>query len=152
MLENYKKEQKAIKRKNLKKEVEVPERSKDWYCQAERDIESAYAQLTSGFYEWACFIAQQAAEKAVKAVYQRLGGDTWGHSVTDLLEGLKEKIDISPELTTKAKRLDRFYIPARYPNGWVSGFPGEYITREDAENAISDSKEILRFSKGFLAQ
>lgn len=130
----------------------MPERSADWYKQAERDLESAKSQLKDGFFEWACFIAQQGAEKACKACYQRLGADAWGHSVADLLKGLREKIDIAEDFISAAKRLDRFYIPARYPNGWANGTPFEYITRKDAEDAISDSEKILRFCKDFLAR
>ncbi len=98
------------------------------------------------------FIAQQAAEKAVKAVYQKLAGEAWGHSVNDLLKGLKEKLDVPKELFKSATSLDRFYIPARYPNGWAAGFPAEYITRKDAKDAISDSEKILRFCKDILAE
>ena len=42
----------------------------------------------AGFYEWACFISQQAAEKAAKAVLQRWGAEAWGHSVVRLLEAV----------------------------------------------------------------
>ncbi|MFH1338472.1 MAG: HEPN domain-containing protein [Candidatus Omnitrophota bacterium] len=130
----------------------MPERSRDWIVQAQRDLESARAQLRDDFSEWACFISQQAAEKAVKAVFQKLGAEAWGHSVTDLLKGLQEKIAIPSELIDKAKKLDRFYIPARYPNGWVSGTPAEYITKEDAQDAISNSEKIVQFCKSFLVK
>jgi HEPN domain-containing protein len=36
------------------------DRSGDWLRQAERDLESARLILRGGFYEWACFISQQA--------------------------------------------------------------------------------------------
>lgn len=130
----------------------MPERSGDWIKQAKRDVESAKAQLENSFFEWACFIAQQATEKAVKAVYQKLGAEAWGHSVTDLLRGLQEKTDISDDLIDRAKYLDKFYIPARYPNGWVSGIPAEYINKEDAQNAISNSEKILQFCESLLAK
>lgn len=45
----------------------MPERSKDWINQAIRDFEVAKSLKESGSYEWACFAAHQAAEKAVKA-------------------------------------------------------------------------------------
>jgi HEPN domain-containing protein len=128
----------------------VAERSFDWMRQAQRDLESARAQAKSRFYEWACFIAQQAAEKAVKAALQRLGAEAWGHSVKDLLSGLAEKKRVSRELLDAAARLDKYYIPARYPNGWASGIPAEYITQEDARHAIGDSGKIVRFCKGLL--
>lgn len=130
----------------------MPERSKDWIKQAQRDLDSARSQMKDGFFEWACFIAQQAAEKAAKAVYQKMGAEVWGHSVSDLLKGLQEKLDISNELMDKARGVDRFYIPARYPNSWASGIPGDYINEKDAEDAISDSEKIIQFCAGFLAK
>ncbi|KUK22346.1 MAG: HEPN domain protein, partial [Thermotoga petrophila] len=44
------------------------ERSKDWLDAAKDDLEHAKHDLEHGFYNWACFSSQQAAEKAVKAV------------------------------------------------------------------------------------
>ena len=64
------------------------ERSKDWLYQAQGDLEHARSDLERGYHEWACFSAQQAAEKAVKAVFQRMGCEAWGHSIADLLQEL----------------------------------------------------------------
>jgi HEPN domain-containing protein len=108
--------------------------------------------MKSGFFEWACFIAQQGAEKAAKAVYQKIGGEAWGHSVNDLLKGLREKLDVPLEFVDAAKYLDKFYIPARYPNGWVSGTPSDYISMEDAQSAVSNSEKIIQFCQGILAK
>ena len=72
--------------------------------------------------------------------------------MTDLLRGLGEKVDISGDLMDKAKYLDKFYIPARYPNGWASGIPAEYINKEDAQNAISNSEKILQFCESLLVK
>ena len=129
----------------------MPERSQDWFRQAKRDLESAKIQLDNSFFEWTCFIAQQATEKAAKAVYQKLGAEAWGHSVTDLLKGIGEKVNLPADLIDKAMHLDKFYIPARYPNGWVSGIPSEYINREDALDAINNSEKIIQFCASILA-
>ena len=51
----------------------MPNRSKDWFNQALRDLEQARDSLQAGRHEWACFAAHQAAEKAVKALHLRLG-------------------------------------------------------------------------------
>lgn len=45
----------------------MPNRFKDWIEQAKRDLEQAEESRHSGKHEWACFAAQQGAEKAVKA-------------------------------------------------------------------------------------
>ncbi len=41
----------------------------DWFRQAEADLAHARNALAAGDYEWSCFAAQQAAEKATKAVF-----------------------------------------------------------------------------------
>lgn len=92
------------------------ERSKDWLDEAKGDLEHARNDLDGGFYNWACFSAQQAAEKAIKAVFQRMGAEAWGHSAADLLKELSKKHDIPDELQDGALELDKAYIPTRYPN------------------------------------
>lgn len=104
-----------------------------------------------GFHEWACFAAQQAAEKAVEAVYARLRGAAWGRSVVELLEGLSERVEVPEEVRDAGRRLDRFYVPARYPNGWESGSPHRSFGEEDADGAVRDPDAVLRFCEGLLA-
>jgi HEPN domain-containing protein len=130
----------------------MPERANDWLSQARRDLENAGYNRKGAYYEWSCFVAQQSAEKALKALYQVLGGDAWGHSVFRLLEGLAEKIDVPPELMQQARELDRYYIPTRYPNGWADGAPKDFFTLKDADNAIRCAEEVLRFSDRILAR
>jgi hypothetical protein len=43
---------------------------------------------TIGFREWAAFVAQQAAEKALKALVMALGGEPWGHLTAGLVEAI----------------------------------------------------------------
>lgn len=129
----------------------MAERSRDWFEQARRDLESARWQTQGGFHEWACFICQQAAEKAIKAAYHRFGGEAWGHSVALLLDGLQERRTVPDELVGCGRLLDRFYIPARYPNGWDTGSPKDYYTAEDADRALGCAEAILRFCEGLLA-
>ncbi len=45
------------------------ERSRDWMHQAQGALRHSQSDLEHGFYEWACFSAQQGADKAVKAVF-----------------------------------------------------------------------------------
>lgn len=47
-------------------------RHEDWLKQADSDLCAAEDSASSNHYEWACFQAQQAAEKALKALlFQR---------------------------------------------------------------------------------
>jgi HEPN domain-containing protein len=104
-----------------------------------------------GFYEWTCFSAQQAAEKAIKALYQESNELAWGHSVRALLENLPASIDVSDALVDAAKVLDKFYILARYPNGFASGAPTDYFTEHEATEAMEHARAIVGFCHDHLA-
>ena len=75
-------------------------RAQYWFQQAERDLEQAEASRGEKRHEWACFAAQQSAEKAVKALHRALGQDAWGHVVARLLTELP--IDVPEDLVEKA--------------------------------------------------
>lgn len=130
----------------------MPERSRDWEKQADRDLNVAEELLRIGFFEWACFAAQQASEKAVKAVFQKLNAAAWGHSVYKLLSILAERLEVDEEILDCAKTLDKYYIPARYPNSFDRGSPYEYFTRKEAEDAITCCRKIIKFCKSILAR
>jgi len=119
--------------------------------QARRDLAMAGQARDTGFFEWACFISLQAAEKAIMAVYQRSGAVALGHSVLDLLEGLRQRYEIPADLFRIARRLDRNYIPARYPDGFAVGKPADYFAQEDADDAVSGAERIIQFCDGLLA-
>jgi len=122
------------------------ERSRDWMNQAERDLAHAQSDLEHGFYEWACFSAQQAAEKAVKAVFQQMGAEAWGHSVADLLQELAKHHKISQELLDGALELDKAYIPTRYPNAHPTGSSQHTLYRnrgEEANQLCRENHQVL---------
>ena len=128
----------------------MPDRSKDWLAQAERDLSHAINTCDYEQFEWSCFSAQQSAEKAVKAVFLHLHGEGWGHSVFGLLKALGEQIEVPCGLLDAAKGLDKHYIPTRYPNGFDAGMPGDYYTRKDANEAIENARKVVEFCAGCL--
>ncbi|RLI07550.1 DNA-binding protein [Candidatus Bathyarchaeota archaeon] len=120
-------------------------------AQAMRDLKAARDSLEDGNHEWACFQAQQAAEKALKALLLGLGRGAWGHSLVELLDELSEIYGDAPDLLARARELDRHYIPARYPNAFESGYPGMYYDEEAAGRAISCAEEIMGWVREKLA-
>jgi HEPN domain-containing protein len=122
------------------------ERSHDWLAQAERDLEKAALDLEHGYYEWACFTAHQSAEKAVKAVFQSRGSSVRGHALLRLLQ----ELDAAEDLRHFARVLDRYYIEARYPNGFPSGAPMEYFDATLAREAIDAAEAVFRFCRDHL--
>jgi len=128
----------------------MPARPEDWYKQARHDIEHARHAVDAGDFEWACFAAQQAAEKALKALYQKEGAEARGHSVYGLLKSLPPGFSLDAVLQEAGKGLDKHYIPARYPNAYPEGAPCEYYTHAEAERAINHAERILHFCEGHL--
>jgi HEPN domain-containing protein len=127
----------------------MPNRARDWLSQAERDLEQARASLRDGRHEWACFAAHQAAEKAVKAVHLSRGQEAWGHVVAQLL--IELQFLAAAALVDRARLLDNFYIPTRYPNGHPSGAPFEHYGPVQSEQAITYASQILEFARDQMA-
>lgn len=128
------------------------ERSSDWIRQARRDLENAEYESRGGFYEWSCFLSQQASEKAVKAVFQRLGAEAFGHSVAGLLQKLPRELRPEKAVIDMAKELDRAYIPTRYPNIHPEGAPYEAYTESDAKRLVGFAKRIVEYCEGLLSK
>ena len=126
-------------------------RSRDWLLQAERDLEQARDSRDAARHEWACFAAQQAAEKAVKALHLSLGQEAWGHMIARLLRELPPGAGAPEDLFDKALVLDAYYIPARYPNGHPEGAPFEHYGPLQSGEAIRYASEILDFVRARMA-
>ncbi len=127
--------------------MERLEEARRWLAQAKRDLKAARDSAAAGNFEWACFQAQQAAEKAIKALLHGLGRGAWGHSLVELLSGLSGVYEDVGTLMTGARELDRHYIPSRYPNAFESGYPGMYYDEETARRAIGHAEAILRWAE-----
>lgn len=109
----------------MKESLSKPtDQSERWIEQKEADFDAAQDGLKLEHFEWSCFQAQQAAEKALKAFLFSQGlRAIITHSITELLLEAQKyaSFDIA---VGHAKTLDSYYIPTRYPNGLPDGaFP-----------------------------
>ena len=127
-------------------------RAQDWFEQAASDLEFAREAQATGRFEWACFVAQQAAGKAVKAVFQRIGGNAWGHSIADLLDLLAREHSDARDYRASALELDKAYIPTRYPDAHPSGAPHNRYTTDEAERLIGHADRIIRYCESLLSE
>ena len=108
--------------------------------QAENDLLWAKDTLEQERYAQACFTAQHVGEKALKALAFKRGYDVVrSHSLREIAESL----EIDGEIAGMAKRLDLYYISARYPDAFPSGAPFEYFTRDQGEEAVSFAERII---------
>ncbi len=129
----------------------MPNRARDWLSQATRDLEQAEDSRRAGRHEWACFAAQQAAEKAVKALHLHLGQEAWGHVIARLLHELPEAVRVPQDLIEKGHVLDNLYIPPRYPNSHPQGAPFEHFGPLQSEEAIRYARETIEFVRSQMA-
>jgi HEPN domain-containing protein len=123
--------------------------TRKWRTQAEEDLRAAKDSLKSGHYNWACFQAQQSAEKTLKFfLYSQGYTSIITHSIKELVRECKKIEKGFSEVESYARHLDMFYIPTRYPDGLAGELaPAEFYEMEDAERCISYAELILESVK-----
>lgn len=122
------------------------EESLRWLTQAKDEFQDADDLRKRNRFYLALFHFQQAAEKALKAyLYLKVKSIEvfYTHSIDDLLEMTK---DIDPDFkeVAQAKKLDKYYVPTRYPNGLPGGIPSRYFDDpKEAEEAMELAKSLI---------
>lgn len=86
-------------------------RAQDWLKRALRDLEQAVDSRDAGRHEWACFVAQQAAEKAVKSLHLHHGQEAWGYVIARLIQELPETVSVPNDLVDRMIRLEKARRP-----------------------------------------
>lgn len=114
-----------------------------WLLQAKRDLDDANFSLEGERFNLACFLSQQAAEKALKAFLIENKEDPLGHSVAELCEAASLIDTEFRNIKKRVATIDTYYIPTRYPNRLPGGIPSEAYLKEDAERALSICNEVI---------
>ncbi len=120
----------------------VPGSAEDWLARAEGDLALARVPLPEGaFYEDLCFHAQQAAEKALKAVYQHYNRTfRYTHDLDELIVGLQDEgIDMPPEVAD-AVLLTSYAWEARYPG------LSEPVTIEEYREVLRQAEFVVSWA------
>ncbi|HHV79021.1 MAG TPA: HEPN domain-containing protein [Firmicutes bacterium] len=119
---------------------------KRWLEQACEDLHWAKHLAEVGGYHLACFLAQQVAEKALKAFIYAQGEEVvLGHSVERLCQAAAQWEPAFSESVRRWSILDGYYVPTRYPNGLPDSIPARVYTRDSAEEAVALADEVVRF-------
>ncbi len=119
------------------------EEAKRWLIQAQDEFNDAELLRKLGRFYISLFHFQQAVEKAFKAfLYSKIESVEifYTHSI-DELSKMAIKIDPDFETVLNAKKLDRYYIQTRYPNGLPGGVPSRYF---DDPVEAKEAMEIAR--------
>ncbi|MGB7084186.1 MAG: HEPN domain-containing protein [Phormidesmis sp.] len=134
-------------------EKKLIQEAESWYKQAVDDLEGAEVLLAAQKYALSCFCAQQAGEKALKALWRFLDLDPWGHSCVRLVRDLpKDERSTFDEIMEAASALDKLYIPTRYPDALAGLTPAETYVQNDGQAAIASAQEILDYVKARISQ
>lgn len=117
------------------------EAARRWVEQAALDL--AAAEDNAGPHPHvSCFLCQQAAEKAVKALLYLRGDDhRVGHSITALLRRLPGSEDLVD--AADALALDLLYQATRYPDALQGMVPARVFTARQAEEALTRARRIV---------
>lgn len=116
-----------------------------WRDAASDARRSVGVQENAGLHNWACFLAEQSAQLAIKGLLRGIGSTGWGHDLVELGEALAKELgeDLHPDLQSALQRLSRHYIPARYPDAYRSGSPGGHYGIQDTKQARADADRVL---------
>ncbi len=127
------------------------EEAERWLQQAEADLGWARHLAEQGAHHLACFLSQQVAEKALKAILYGDGEEiVLGHSVERLGERASRT---HPELEGRRQGwgiLDTYYITARYPNGIPDSIPARVFDRKVAQEAVRLAEEVVDNARRIL--
>ena len=109
-----------------------PDDPREWLNRAQSNLTRAKAKIPEVYLEDLCFDAQQAAEKAMKALLIKHGITfPYTHDLAKLLTLLEEAGEEIPEAVREAGRLTRFAVVSRYP-GLI-----EPVTDEEYQRAVT---------------
>ncbi|MBF0177859.1 MAG: HEPN domain-containing protein [Magnetococcales bacterium] len=118
-----------------------------WLSRARGDLALAKTSLPEdGYYEDLCFHAQQAAEKALKAVYLHQGlVFRYTHDLDALLAGLLQQGVAIPQAVRESAFLTLFAWETRYPG------LGSPVSLDEYQEAVRKAEVVVAWAEQVLA-
>ena len=126
-------------------ERRAPDDPREWVNRARSDLEIAGSRKEGVYLEDLCFHAQQAAEKAVKALLIKHNVEfPYVHDIAQLLTLLEKTGQQISEPIRQAERLTRFAVIARYPG------MAPPTTLDEYNEALSLAENLVRWAEDQL--
>ncbi|CBH23600.1 HEPN domain-containing protein [Salinibacter ruber] len=111
-----------------------------WMDRARSNLIRARQRLPNVYLEDLCFDAQQAAEKALKALCIERGIEfPYVHDLARLITLLQDEGQPVPDEVTEAGRLTRYAVFTRYPG------LDDPVTEEDHNRAVSIAERVVEW-------
>jgi HEPN domain-containing protein len=126
-------------------------RAEAWMRQANSDLNAAHCMHRQGFHAQACYLAAQAAEKALKALVVATGvTPPHSHALERLLELLESQgLAVEPLKQLHLKPLTRMSSQTRYPQGDEA--PADLFDAKDSEPALATATSVVGLATALLA-
>lgn len=122
-----------------------------WMRQSEHDLDTARYLMRDGRYSHVCFMAQQVAEKTLKALaYYRGDSDVVGHTLKALASSLEAPYPELSRLYEVVETLESYYVPTRYPDALPRGAPFEVYVYDEAEDALYGAELVFNFGRSII--
>jgi HEPN domain-containing protein len=119
-----------------------PDDPREWLNRARSNLALARSALRDAYPEDLCFEAQQAAEKAIKAVLIHRGlSFPLVHDRARLLSVLAPPGEPIPEEVRQAVRLTRYALATRYPG------ITEPVTEEEYTQAVALAEQVVQWAE-----
>jgi HEPN domain-containing protein len=119
-----------------------PTDPREWLNRARSNLAIAKNDPAGVFPEDLCFEAQQAAEKAIKAVFIRRGiSFPFIHDLDELLQRLERSVLKIPKYVRQADDPSPFAVETRYP-----GLAGA-VTKRQYRRAVRIAGDVLRWAE-----
>lgn len=114
-----------------------------WITQAEADLTAAQVNLNAGQYYVVALLAQQAAEKALKAVVIHQTNQL-PPKIHDLVR-LGKLVQTPPVLDEALELLEPTYLSSRYPDA-TEAIPVDEYSKTDAHELLEAAGEVYQWS------
>jgi len=121
-----------------------PDDPREWLNRARSNLAKAKSAFGTPdvYLEDLCFDAQQAAEKAIKAVLIHLGVRfPYVHDLSVLLDLVEQAGEKVPKSTRQAAVLSGYAVETRYPG------LAEPATQQEYERAVTIAEEVVRWAE-----
>jgi len=129
------------------------QQSERWLKQAGYDLKEAEKCLKDGSYAYACFFAEQSAQKSLKSflIYRGIRFINI-HSVGELLKEASRLDNSFLSLIELGQKLDRHYLASRYPDALPEpAIPFESYGELEAKEAIETAQKIFQKVNSLIA-
>lgn len=124
-----------------------PDDSREWLNRARSNLARARAKIPDAYLEDLCFDAQQAAEKAIKAVLlKKKVTFPYVHDLARLFTLLEESGEKIPEEVRQAESLTRYAVVTRYPG------LTEPVTESHYQEAVANAEAVIHWAEQVISE